>query len=116
VRRAVTALVIAWAALAVVDHSRVLVATIREPPANPIRDLVNGLVERQVPVASAGYWRAYVITFVAQERVRVAANDFIRVQEYQDLFAERPGNARVIADRPCPGGESVAGWYLCPPD
>ena len=115
VRRGVTVLVIAWAALAVVDHTSVLVTTIRNPPANPVRELVDRLIERHVPVASAGYWQAYVATFVAQERVRVASNDFVRIQEYQDLFIERLRDARVLEDHPCPGGERVARWYLCPP-
>ena len=115
VRRGVTVLVIGWAALAVVDHTSVLVTTIRNPPANPVRELVDRLIERHVPVASAGYWQAYVATFVAQERVRVASNDFVRIQEYQDLFIERLRDARVLEDHPCPGGERVARWYLCPP-
>jgi hypothetical protein len=68
-----------------------------------------------VPVASAGYWQAYVATFLAQERVRVASNDFVRIQEYQDLFFERLRDARVLEERPCPGGERVARWYLCNP-
>ncbi len=53
-RRAVTVLVIAWAALAIVDHTSVLVTTIRTPPPNPLRELADRLVERHVPVASAG--------------------------------------------------------------
>ena len=115
VRRSVTVLVMAWAALAVVDHVSVLAMNIRQPAANPVRELADRLVERHVPVASAGYWQAYVTTFVAQERVRVASNDFVRIQEYQDLFFERLRDARVLEDHPCPGGERVAGWYLCKP-
>jgi hypothetical protein len=115
VRRSVTVLVMAWAAVAVVDHARVLVMNIRQPAANPIRELADRLVERHVPVAVAGYWQAYVTTFVAQERVRVASKDFARIQEYQDLLLERMRDARVVEDQPCPGGESVARWYLCKP-
>ena len=115
VRVGVTVLVLAWAALAVVDHMSVLVTNIRKPPANPLRELADRLVERHVPVASAGYWQAYVATFLAQERVRVASNDFVRIQEYQDLFFERLRDARVLEERPCPGGERVARWYLCNP-
>ncbi len=114
-RRAVTVLVIAWAALAIVDHTSVLVTTIRTPPPNPLRELADRLVERHVPVASAGYWRAYVVTFLTKERVRVASSDFVRIQEYQDLFGERIHDAVMIQDVPCPGGERVADWYLCKP-
>jgi hypothetical protein len=115
VRRAATVLVIGWAALAVVDNVRVLATNIRQPAANPVRELADRLVERHVPVASAGYWEAYVTTFIAQERVRVASSDFVRIQEYQDLFFERMGDARLLQRDPCPEGERVARWYLCNP-
>jgi hypothetical protein len=115
VRRVVTLLVMAWAALTIVGQMTVLVANIREPPASPVRELADRLVERHVPVASAGYWQAYVTTFLAQERVRVASTDFVRIQEYQDVFSERLSDARVLQEQPCPGGERVAGWYLCNP-
>jgi hypothetical protein len=88
---------------------------IRQPAARPLRELADHLVERQVPVASAGYWEAYAVTFVAQERVRVASNDFVRIQEYQDLFIERLRDALAVENQPCPGGERVARWYLCKP-
>ena len=115
VRRGVTLLVVAWTALAVVDHGRVLLTIGRQPPANQFRQLADRLVAKQVPVAAAGYWRAYVVTFLAQERVRVSSTDFVRIQEYQDLFAERLHDAVAIEERPCPGGEHIASWYLCPP-
>ena len=115
VRQGVTLLVIAWAALAVGDHTRVLLATIRQPPANPLRQLADRLVERHVPVASAGYWRAYVVTFLAREGVRVASNDFVRIQEYQELFFARRNEAVSVEELPCSGAEHVANWYLCPP-
>jgi hypothetical protein len=114
-RRLVTAVVIAWAILSVVDHTRVLVTVIRQPPSYPAREIGDRLVERHVPVASAGYWQAYEITFLAQERVRVASMDFVRIQEYQDLFIERLHDALVVQQNPCADGERVATWYLCRP-
>jgi hypothetical protein len=115
VRRVATVLVIGWAALAVFDHARVLATNLRQPAANPVRELADRLVERRVPVAYAGYWEAYVTTFIARERVRVASSDVVRIQEYQDLFFERTGDARLLRQAPCPGGERVARWYLCNP-
>jgi hypothetical protein len=89
---------------------------IRQPAENPVRELADRLVERHVPVAFAGYWEAYITTFIAQERVRVASSDFVRIQEYQELFFERSGDARLLRQVPCPGGERVARWYLCTRD
>jgi hypothetical protein len=115
VRRSVTILVVAWAGLALVDHVSVLTMNIRQPAARPLSELADRLVERRVPVASAGYWEAYAVTFLAQERVRVASSDFVRIQEYQDLFIERFRDAVAVENSPCPGGERVARWYLCKP-
>ena len=112
-RRAAIVLVVAWAALAVTDDVTVLRAMLRQPPANPIRELADALTARQIPVAIGGYWDAYITTFVAQERVLVASSDFIRIQEYQDALADHVRDARIVSLRPCAGGEQVARWYLC---
>jgi hypothetical protein len=113
VRRTALVLVAAWAVLAVTDDVTVLRATMRQPPPNPIRELADTLIARQIPVAAGGYWDAYITTFVAQERVLVAANDFVRIQEYQDALADHIRDARIVSLRPCAGGERVARWYLC---
>jgi hypothetical protein len=113
VRRTAVVLVAAWAVLAVTDDVTVLRATMRQPPPNPIRELADTLIARQIPVAAGGYWDAYITTFVAQERVLVAANDFVRIQEYQNALADHIRDARIVSLRPCAGGERVARWYLC---
>ena len=69
----------------------------------------------QIPVAEAGYWGAYAISFIAREQVRVASSDVVRIQEYQKRFFDRSSEAVLISDRACPGGERVARWYLCKP-
>ena len=114
VRRLVVAATIAWAALMVVDHSRVLIGFLRHPPPNPSRAIADRLVARHVDVAEAGYWDAYLITFLARERVRVASQDFIRVDEYQQVAAERSPNV-TIRDEPCRDGERIGNKYLCGP-
>jgi hypothetical protein len=113
-RRAVIAVVAVWAVLSTTDNVRLLLVNMREPPANPVRELAQRLIDDRVPVAAGGYWEAYITTFVARERVRVTS-DFVRIQEYQDLFVEHLRDARVLAHAPCPGGEHVARWYLCSP-
>ena len=80
-----------------------------------MREITEHLVSRRIPVAAAGYWRAYAITFLAQERVRVASNDFVRIQEYQDLLLQHLNDAVILSETACPGGERVLGWYLCRP-
>ena len=113
VRRTAIVFVVAWTALAVTDDVTVLRAMLRQPPPNPIRELADALIARQIPVAAGGYWDAYITTFVAQERVLVASNDFVRIQEYQNALADHVRDARTVSLRPCAGGERVARWYLC---
>lgn len=113
VRGVVSAAVFAWATLAISDHGRVLVAFARNPPPNSAQQVVDELAAQNVDVAEAGYWQAYRLTFLARERVRVAANDFIRIDEYQVLAASRPTEGFRISETPCPEGLAVAGVYFC---
>jgi hypothetical protein len=116
VRVIVSLAIVAWASLAIADHARVLTAYARRPPGNPARDVADRLIARRVPVAIARYRRAYVVTFLAQERVRVASNDFPRIQEYESLFVDRMSEGLWISEAPCPDGEPIAWGYLCKPD
>ncbi|HJZ75797.1 MAG TPA: hypothetical protein VKE51_28885 [Vicinamibacterales bacterium] len=115
VRGVLSAVVIAWAALSVADNVTVLMSNVRQPPPDPIRTLTDGLIARHVPAASAGYWEAYIATFVAQERVRIASTDFVRIQEYQDFLADHIQDARALEHEPCPGADRIDRWYLCRP-
>jgi hypothetical protein len=56
-----------------------------------------------------------VVTFLAREQVQVASTDFVRIQEYQDLFSARLRESVYVEDLPCAAAERVAKWYLCPP-
>jgi hypothetical protein len=114
-RRFVVATVLIWTALSLGDHAKLLASVVRNPPISPNRQIANRLVERRIPVAAAGYWRAYVIAFLAREQVRVASNDWVRIQKYQELFADHLSEAVVISESPCVGGEPVASLYLCKP-
>jgi hypothetical protein len=107
--------VVMWTALMLGDHATFLASVVRNPPPSPYRQIADRLVEKRIPVAVAGYWRAYVIAFLARERVRVASNDWVRIQEYQELFADHLSEAVVISESPCVGGEPVASLYLCKP-
>jgi hypothetical protein len=117
VQRFVVATVLIWTALSIGDHAKLLASVVHNPPASPNRQIADRLVERRIPVAAAGYWRAYVIAFLAREQVRVASNDWVRIQKYQELFADHLPEAVVISESPCVGGdgEQVAALYLCKP-
>ena len=114
VRRFVVVAVVSWGVLVGVDHARVLFTFLQDPPANPAREIADRLQARNAEVAEAGYWQAYRITFLTREKVRVASRDFVRIDEYQTLIPAG-GDVVEVSEAPCPGGEPVAGLYLCVP-
>ena len=83
-----------WAALSIGDHAKLLVSVVHNPPASPNRQIADRLVERRIPVAAAGYWRAYVIAFLTREEVRVASNDWVRIQKCRELFIDHLSGGR----------------------
>lgn len=114
-RRVAAAAVVGWALLMAADHARIATTYIRRPETAVDRIVADTLVSNGVTTAIAGYWRAYVITFYARERLRVASWDFVRIQSYQDEFDAAGGHAVAIADSPCPGGRRVSELYVCGP-
>ncbi len=113
IRHAVAGVALVCAALAGVDHWREFSRYRSGAVPNPIRELGTVLEARGISVAEAPYWRAYKLTFMSGERVRVASTDVARITEYQKLAAEAgPGLVR-ISEEPCTNGEKVGTWYLC---
>lgn len=75
--------------------------------------LAHDLESRGVTIARAPFRTAYHVTFLARERVRIAAQDYPRIRAYDEEAAR--SNAPTIADRPCPDGAELAGGqFLCP--
>jgi hypothetical protein len=71
------------------------------------------LEARGVQSARSAYRVAYHVTFLAQERVRVAAIDYSRIRAYVEE-ADRV-NAPTLSDLSCDGGEPLpSGQFLCP--
>jgi hypothetical protein len=115
VRGIVAAALVAWAAASSIDHVRYASRFMAGEVPNELRGVADALVAGGVPVARAGYWVAYEVTFLSGERVRVASTDFVRISEYQRLADRSPAPVPRLTDRPCPGGRPVAAWYLCDP-
>ncbi len=116
VRLGAIALLVAWAAASAVDHERVFARYLAGEEPDLAQELADGLVAHHVRVARAGYWRAYKITFLARERVKIASSDANRIDEYERLARQAGDRLVVLEPEPC-GDErpSVVGWYLCPP-
>jgi len=102
-----------WCALNTSD----VIALTREystrPPLDRRQLLADTLEARGVTVAWAQVRTAYHTTFLARERIRISANDFIRIKAYADE-AQRLG-APTIAEQACDKGTVlVPGLFLCP--
>jgi hypothetical protein len=112
-RRAFIALLVVWAGGSAVDHVRLARRYWGGREPNEVRVIADALVARGRTAAISTYWRAYKITYIAQERVKVAAVDFVRIEEYQRL-ADAEGERLIeIRETPCPEAEQVGVWYLC---
>ena len=78
------------------------------------RQAARVLEARGIQVLWGEFRIAYPISFFTQERVRVAATGFHKIDAYAE--EAKAAGARVIQTVPCPGGEEIApGVHLCPP-
>jgi hypothetical protein len=112
VRAGLGAAVALWCAVNTGD----VVALAREyrtrPPIDQRQAVAAELERRGVTISWSRFRNAYHITFLAQERVRVSANDFARIRSYFDeaSLAQAP----TLAEQPCADGAALAaGMYLC---
>jgi hypothetical protein len=114
-RAAVVALICSWAALTFTDDIRLLHQYRRAPPADPHREIADYLTGHGIGFARAGYWDAYVITFLSGERVIVASTEKVRISSYQSLVERNSADAVTLRRRPCAEGVVVSAWCVQKP-
>jgi hypothetical protein len=113
-RAAIVAGMIGWSAVSAVDNVKQAARYVSGYEPNRIRELADALEARGLHVAEAGYWRAYKLSFLTEERLKVASDGYTRIDEYRRL-ADREGDRLIrVAEAPCPGGELIVEHYLCP--
>ena len=97
-------------------HARLLIEYVSHQPGNPKRLIARHLEARGVKYARANYWRAYAITFLTNERIIVASEDYQRILEYTRLVDAHRDEAVRLSPDSCPGGKSVMyKLWICPP-
>ena len=101
-----------WCAVSAVDHWRQW-ARYRTGEPNAIRAIADAIEARGYRVLEGPYWRAYKLTFLTEERLKIASTDFIRIEEYQALARAEGSRLRRLSEQPCPEAEPVADLYLC---
>lgn len=103
-------------AVATIAHGRLLAEYLSDPPAGAKRTIARHLEAAGIRYATSDYWLAYAITFLTNERVMVASDDLVRIQEYQRAFEAHRDEAVRVSRRPCAGGRLVMrSIYLCRP-
>jgi hypothetical protein len=111
-RGAVAALVLLWAVGSVVDNARLAIHLDRNPPPKPHRRMATYLEATGVKYARATYWDAYVITFLAQERVIVASTTTVRISAYQSEVDAHAAQSVTLQRLPCEAPKKVAAWCI----
>jgi hypothetical protein len=104
------------AGAALIDHVTVLQRAAVAPPPPRLAPIADRLVARGVRLARSDYWRAYAITFLAGERVKVASRDLQRILEYQVLADTSGSGVVIVQPTPCDGQrpfDVVGDWHLC---
>ena len=114
VRRVWLACVCACALIAAVPGARLLYDYAAHPRVGAKRLVARHLEARGLKYATSDYWLAYSLSFLTNERVIVASEDFVRIATYATIVEQHPDEVVRILRRSCPGGTPVAGVYLCP--
>lgn len=114
-RGLISALMVLWASWTVTDNVRWLEKVRAARPDSEFRYLAEDLMAHGVRYGWAGYWDAYVVTFLSDERVILASTDKVRISAYQSLVSAHAAEAVTIKRAPCEGGRRVASWCVLPP-
>ena len=87
----------AWLSVSALAHARLLAEYLGGPPIGAKQLVVRNLRAQGVEYAVSDYWIAYAVTFMTDERVIVASEDFVRIRAYQDIVAEHADKAVRIS-------------------
>lgn len=112
VRAGLSAAVVLWCTFNALDVAALTREYMRQPLVDDRRVVTEALEARGVTTAWAAFRDAYHISFMTKERVRVSANDYIRIRAYADEAAAT--GAPTLTERTCENGVPVAGMRLCP--
>jgi len=114
-RGAAIGVVVLWAGVSATAHGRIWAEYVPTPRVGTKTIIMRTLESRGIRYASADYWIAYYVTFLSNERIIVASDDFVRIQQYNREVAAHREEAVRLSRRVCQDGSPIApGVYLCP--
>lgn len=106
----------ACALITTAASGRLLVEYVTHPHVGARRLVARHLEAQGVRYGTSDYWLAYSLTFLTNERVILASEDFIRIATYNRIVNEHRGEAIRVSRTPCDRGKPVAGVWFCPLD
>jgi hypothetical protein len=108
-RRAAFGVVVAWAVMSAGAHAQLWGEYVfsSHPPVAAKSLIIRHLEARGVKYAWADYWIAYYVSFRTNERIVVASDTFVRINEYGKLVDEHRNEAIRISRTPCENGKEV---------
>ena len=112
---AISICIVAWAALNVADNVRLVREYVVTPPSNDRRLLADYLVSHRIRYGRADYWDAYILDFLARERVILAPTQTMRISAYDARVERNAANAVTVLRQPCDVGARVALWCIDDP-
>jgi hypothetical protein len=111
-----TGLALVMVGAAAVAHTAVLAQYVSHPPPSTKLMIARQLEVRGVRYATSDYWIAYAVTFLTEEKTKIASMDLVRIREYNRLAEAHPDETIHISREPCPTGQRVLeGIYFCGP-
>lgn len=114
IRAVAIGVIVAWSAVSAVAHGRIWAEYLSHPPVAAKAMIIRQLEARGIHYAMSDYWIAYAVTFMTNERIIVASEDYVRIAEYQREVETHRAQAIRILRAPCADGrEVVAGVYFC---
>jgi len=115
-RRTWSAAIVVWALVAMVAHGRLWSQYLSHPPIGDKELIARYLEAKGIKYATSDYWIAYEVTFLTNERVIVASNDFVRILSYQQIVDDHRAQSVLISRQRCDNGQQMyEGVWFCPP-
>jgi hypothetical protein len=114
IRRLEMAGLVCWAILSAAAHAQVWDEYMGHPPVADKVLIMRSLEARGIRYARSDYWIAYYVTFLSNERIIVAADDYSRIVAYDRDLAAHRSEAIWISRQPCGDARPVVeGAYFC---
>ena len=87
------------------------------PPPRDLNQLADALLRRGVRYAEAGYWTAFDVAWLTDERIIASTpkRGGSRMARYLDELDAHRSEVFTIAGSPATGCEPIVRWYLCAP-